>query len=425
MNKIITKCPSRSRPSSRHRRPEKAPKSGFAQGEKRIPHAGGWTLGRERILIVDDDMKMLEAYRRHLKKSFDVEIASDGKIALTLVGQSGPYAVIISDFRMPGMDGIEFLSRVREAAPDSVRMMLTGFADLNTVMEAVNEGYIFRFLTKPCKPETLQGALEAGARQYHLIQKERELVESRRVQTVLQQAKDRLKELVEERTRELMASNQRLQQEVEEKRQAEKALRESKEILQIAMDNIPQCIFWKDANSAYLGCNRNFSRLVGIDAPGSIVGKTDDDLSWPHAALLKHYGEFAMETNTPSFEMIEEFREAEGRKISWDAGAFPFHDEEGTVIGVLGMIEDISDELASEEALIRQERNDSIAKLARAFYNELQDPLLAMDASRDVLLGTRKDNALYAHAKNISDQVLIINQIAQKLKKLAGATRGR
>lgn len=382
-------------------------------------------LGREKILIVDDDEKMLDAYRRHLKKSFDVDVAKDGDLAMTLVGRNGPFAVIISDFRMPGMDGIEFLSRVREAAADSVRMMLTGYADLDIVMEAVNEGYIFRFLTKPCKPEDLRAALEAGVRQYQLIQKERELAESRRIQSVLQQAKDRLKEIVEERTRELMASNQRLQQEVEEKRRAEKALHDSREILQMAMDNIPQCIFWKDANSAYLGCNRNFSKLVGVEDSGSIVGKTDDELSWPHAGLLKRYGEFAMETNTPGFEVIEEFREMKGKTVSWDVGSFPYHDEEGTVIGVLGMIEDISDEIASEEALIRQERNESIAKLAKAFYNELQEPLRAMDASRDVLMNSRKDTALYAHAKNINDQVAFINQLALKLKKIAGATRSR
>ncbi|WP_373500285.1 response regulator [Desulfococcus sp.] len=382
-------------------------------------------VGREKILIVDDDAKMLDAYRRHLKKSFDVDIAKDGELAMTMVGRNGPYAVIISDFRMPGMDGIDFLSRVREASAESVRMMLTGYADLNIVMEAVNEGYIFRFLTKPCKPDDLHGALEAGVRQYQLIQKERELAESRRIQSVLQQAKDRLKEIVEERTRELMASNQRLQQEVEEKRRAEKALRDSREILQIAMDNIPQCIFWKDANSAYLGCNRNFSKLAGVEDPKNIVGKTDDELPWPYAGLLKRYGEFAMETNSPGFEVIEEFDEKAGKTISWDAGSFPFHDEEGTVIGVLGMIEDISDEIASEEALIRQERNESIGKLARAFYNELQEPLMAMDASRDVLMNSRKDNALYAHAKNISDQVAVINQIALKLKKLAGVTRSR
>ena len=162
-----------------------------------------------------------------------------------------------------------------------------------------------------------------------------------------------------------------------------------------------------------------------MEDSGSIVGKTDDELPWKHAELLKRYGEFAMETNTPGFEVIEEFREMERKTVSWDVGSFPYHDEEGTVIGVLGMIEDISDEIASEEALIRQERNESITKLAKAFYNELQEPLRAMDASRDVLMNSRKDTALYAHAKNINDQVALIDQLALKLKKIAGAARSR
>jgi len=78
---------------------------------------------------------------------------------------------------MPRMDGIEFLSRVRALAPDSVRMMLTGNADLHAAVEAVNQGHIFRFLTKPCGPEVLTAALNSGTAQYRLITAERELLE--------------------------------------------------------------------------------------------------------------------------------------------------------------------------------------------------------------------------------------------------------
>jgi response regulator RpfG family c-di-GMP phosphodiesterase len=78
---------------------------------------------------------------------------------------------------MPGMNGIQFLSRVREMAPDTVRMMLTGFAEVQTAIDAVNEGNIFRFLTKPCPPEILGKALDAGIEQYRLITAERELLE--------------------------------------------------------------------------------------------------------------------------------------------------------------------------------------------------------------------------------------------------------
>ena len=81
----------------------------------------------KRILFVDDEINILEGYRRQLKKLFEIEIAQSGEQGLETLARSGPYAVIVSDFRMPGMNGIEFLARVREEAPDTVRMMLTGF----------------------------------------------------------------------------------------------------------------------------------------------------------------------------------------------------------------------------------------------------------------------------------------------------------
>ena len=130
-----------------------------------------------KILCVDDDENILSAYQRQLHKEFQIETALGGVPALEAVVQRGPYAVIVADMRMPGMDGIQFLSKVKERVPDSVRMMLTGNSDLQTAMQAVNEGNVFRFLTKPCPPETLAKALAAGLEQYRLITAERELLE--------------------------------------------------------------------------------------------------------------------------------------------------------------------------------------------------------------------------------------------------------
>ena len=113
------------------------------------------------ILCVDDDPNVLQAYRRGLRKSFQIDTASGGLEGLELVSQN-TYAVVVSDFNMPGMNGIEFLKKVKMAAPDTVRMMLTGNQDLKIAMEAVNEGSIFRFLTKPCPPESLIKSLRAG-----------------------------------------------------------------------------------------------------------------------------------------------------------------------------------------------------------------------------------------------------------------------
>jgi len=130
----------------------------------------------ERILCVDDDPNVLQAYQRALRKQFHLEIALGGEEALDAVIHQGPYAVVVSDMRMPGMNGVELLKRVKEHAEDTVRMMLTGNADQQTALDAVNEGHIFRFMTKPCPPETFAKALAAGVAQYRLIRGERELL---------------------------------------------------------------------------------------------------------------------------------------------------------------------------------------------------------------------------------------------------------
>jgi len=96
---------------------------------------------------------------------------------LNIVQRQGPYAVVVADMHMPGMNGIELLSKIREVAPQTVRIMLTGNADQQVAVEAVNKGHIFRFLNKPCTPETLALALEAGFEQYRLITAEKELLE--------------------------------------------------------------------------------------------------------------------------------------------------------------------------------------------------------------------------------------------------------
>jgi len=134
-------------------------------------------LETERILFVDDELAALEGYRRILHKEFSIDTAVGPKQGLTLAASKGPYAVIVSDMRMPEMDGAEFLARIRELYPDSVRMAITGYADFETAAHAINEGRIFRFLTKPCEKEMLIAALAAAVEQYKLVKAEKELLE--------------------------------------------------------------------------------------------------------------------------------------------------------------------------------------------------------------------------------------------------------
>lgn len=129
----------------------------------------------KKILFVDDEINVLHGYRRNLRSLFDVHIANSGSEALKIIAEQGDFAVIISDYRMPEMDGIELLHKVKEISPDTIRIILTGFADMQIAIEAINEGNIFRFLTKPLPTDKLINSINDALEQYRLITTEKEL----------------------------------------------------------------------------------------------------------------------------------------------------------------------------------------------------------------------------------------------------------
>jgi Response regulator containing a CheY-like receiver domain and an HD-GYP domain len=115
--------------------------------------------------------------QRQLHNRFALRTAGSGEEALRLLEEEGPFAVIVTDMRMPGMTGVELLARTKDLYPDMVRLMLTGHADQETAMEAVNSGQIFRFLTKPCPQATFVISLALALRQHRLIVAEKELLQ--------------------------------------------------------------------------------------------------------------------------------------------------------------------------------------------------------------------------------------------------------
>ena len=130
-----------------------------------------------RILCVDDEPNVLLAMERQFRKQFEIHTARGPVLGLQAIAQKGPFAAVVSDLRMPEMNGIEFLTRVRAVCPDTVRVMLTGQADMDAAIAAVNQGNIFQFLTKPCPADTLTRALTSAIEQHRLITAERELLE--------------------------------------------------------------------------------------------------------------------------------------------------------------------------------------------------------------------------------------------------------
>lgn len=132
---------------------------------------------KHRILLLDDEPNVLSALRRQLRDLFDVTVESDPLAALMDIEQSKKYAAVVSDYRMPKMNGIDFLTEVKEKSPNTTRLMLTGYADLNNAIHAVNEGNVFRFLTKPCDKEVLRKNVMEAVEQHELITAKKVLME--------------------------------------------------------------------------------------------------------------------------------------------------------------------------------------------------------------------------------------------------------
>jgi response regulator RpfG family c-di-GMP phosphodiesterase len=140
--------------------------------------SGSARPARPRILCVDDEPQILESLQDGLYEHFDVRTAGSGAAGLALLGDDPDgYALVISDMQMPVMPGSVFLREARQVAPDATRILLTGYADLDAAVSAVNEGQLFRFLMKPCPLEDLIATCHAAVEQHRLRTGERVLLE--------------------------------------------------------------------------------------------------------------------------------------------------------------------------------------------------------------------------------------------------------
>jgi CheY-like chemotaxis protein len=133
-------------------------------------------MTRPVILCVDDEPQVLTGLSLHLRNHYEVLTATSGAQGISVLRSRRDVMAIMSDMRMPVMDGASFLGQARTLLPDAVRLLLTGNADVESAIAAVNNGQIFRFLVKPCPPETVIASLQSACEQYRLITAERVLL---------------------------------------------------------------------------------------------------------------------------------------------------------------------------------------------------------------------------------------------------------
>jgi response regulator RpfG family c-di-GMP phosphodiesterase len=130
-----------------------------------------------RILCVDDEPRVVESLAAQLRHHYQIVSANSGQQALRVLNEQGPIAVVVSDMRMPAMDGATLLKHVKQLYPETTRILLTGDTGRDAAIAAVNEGQIFKFLTKPCRTDQLKAAIDAGVMQHRLVAAEKVLLQ--------------------------------------------------------------------------------------------------------------------------------------------------------------------------------------------------------------------------------------------------------
>ena len=210
------------------------------------------------LLIIDDEEEVVKSLKRNFRKKYQVHIATNAEKGYRLI-QQFPVRVVISDQRMPGMKGTELFKKLKQERPDVVRLILTGYSDIDAIISAINDGSIFRYITKPWNPDEIDQIVREAFELYELRASNRRLLHE------LKDANTTLEVKVDQRTTELAQINERLTQEVIDRKKVEATVRESKENLQVILDCVRTGIIIVDSESLIiLYANLTAAEMAGI-----------------------------------------------------------------------------------------------------------------------------------------------------------------
>lgn len=214
---------------------------------------------------------------------------------------------------------------------------------------------------------------------------------------------------------------------ITDRKKSEYELRESRQMLQLILDNIPQRIFWKDLNSQYLGCNKNFAKDAGLENPSEIIGLTDYDLPWKkeETEFYRSVDREVMMNDKPAYHITEPLTHKDGT-ISWlETNKIPLHNDVGDVVGILGTFEDITERKKAEEALKESEER------FRSLIDNMIEAALIIDRSGKIIFANNSaarlvglNNPLESIGKKVFDFLHpdFITRVLQTLAKARKST---
>jgi PAS domain S-box-containing protein len=341
-----------------------------------------------KVLFVDDEQNILDAYWINFRKRFDVALALGPEEGLKIVQTDGPFSVVVSDLKMPEMDGATFLSKIRDLAPDTTRIILTGYADINAAMDSVNKGHVFRFLTKPCLPHILAQAVQDGINQ----------------NTLLLTATDLHRESTEHRAR-----------------------------LENILKGTDAGTWEWSIPTGEVSVNERWAGIVGYKLDELLPVNIDtwlglvhpDDLAQSEQLLNDHF------ENKSEFYSVELRMKHKSGEWIWvrDHGQVATRDDHGRPLIMYGTHINITDrkniESRLESALQRAEyANKAKSEFLAIMSHEIRTPLNGIMGMIDLLLGTAMNDAQHRYSKIIqsSGEILLdlINDILDFSKIEAG-----
>ncbi len=244
-----------------------------------------------RILFVDDEKNILRSIERLLlDEPYEVLTATSGEEGLAALEASSPIRIVVSDYRMPGMNGVQFLREVRKRWPETVRIVLSGYADTASVISSINEGHVYKFIAKPWNEDELKITIVNGLERFELWRKNRELTDELRARNEeLTLLNRHLEARVAERAEALMAQN--------------RLLTESLGIL----DRLPMAVVGMDPAGTVFQCNRKGMVCFG-NRIGPVIGANRRDV-------------LTETQNRLVDEVLEESRRAEGESVERSDGS--------------------------------------------------------------------------------------------------------
>ncbi len=302
------------------------------------------------ILIVDDVPNNLKVLSDTLADAgFEVAIATSGEGALQQL-QHTPVSLILLDVMMPGMNGFETCQRIKAnpTTRDIPIIFVTALTDAVNKVTGFELGGV-DYITKPFQ----QGEVLARVRTHLQIHQLSQSLEAKNLE--LQQVNEQLEQLVAERTQELCTSVE--------------AFKQTQQLLRLMFDTVPQWVAWKNLNSVYLGCNEGFAKVVSLNSPDEIVGKSDYDLPMneEEADWYSSSDRRVIESGQAELHIIKQWLHPDGQQIWLDVNKIPLRDANGNMFGILLVTEDITERRLAEEQLKQQKQNleEAVAELQR------------------------------------------------------------